>query len=326
MYYGIAGGAQVYVDCKMNYQDVDVWDTIGSFKLTMDKEWTLTAKYDDMTVKVSVRSYGNDDRRVVISTLLAPLKQFEDSAIYVASVAAIETKLGFKVDRDIPAGIGEITDTIVWNDRVEYEMYISHSISSNWIKEPLLLVEHIEDTFKIRISMTIDGQKAAVEIGDELWLDNQENVLNYAKHMLIDSFYEKKWSPQLTYLKYYMFEDEMKGVSGESAHIAMKDMEWAHIGFTEELEIKGPHQFTVKNPAAEMHMYKHPSAEDHRVRELPALNERVKHPITMQTGTLRSVIISLNDGAKWTREQIADWLETLDIDISFKTKENDEQD
>jgi hypothetical protein len=286
MYYGIAGGAQVYVDCKMNYQGIDTWDSIASLKIAMDKEWTLTAKYDDLTVKTMVRSYGNDDGRVVISTLLAPLKQFEDSLIYTASVAAIETKLGFKVDRDIPAGIGEITDTIMWNDRVEYEVYIPHSINSNWLKEPQLLVEHIQDTFKIRISMTIGGDKAAIEIDDELWVDNQATVLDYAKHMLMDSFYEKKWSPHLTYLKYYMFEDDMK------------DAEWAH-------------KFTVKNPAAEMHMYKHPSAEDRRVKELPALREIVKHPLTGRRDTLKSVIISLNDGAKWTREQIASWLEEI---------------
>jgi hypothetical protein len=32
---------------------------------------------------------------------------------------------------------------------------------------------------------------------------------------------------------------------------------------------------------------------------------------------LSEVIIDLNDNHKWTREQIADWLETLDVDLSF---------
>lgn len=36
---------------------------------------------------------------------------------------------------------------------------------------------------------------------------------------------------------------------------------------------------------------------------------------------LRITIIHLNDHHKWTRERIADWLETLDHDLTFKTPE-----
>lgn len=35
------------------------------------------------------------------------------------------------------------------------------------------------------------------------------------------------------------------------------------------------------------------------------------------TGSVRSVIIHLNDHHKLTREELADWLETLDVDLSF---------
>lgn len=34
-------------------------------------------------------------------------------------------------------------------------------------------------------------------------------------------------------------------------------------------------------------------------------------------GTVRAVIIHLNDSHKWTREAIADWLDTLDVDLRF---------
>lgn len=51
--------------------------------------------------------------------------------------------------------------------------------------------------------------------------------------------------------------------------------------------------------------------------DLPGVNEAVKHPITGDTHSLWSVIISLNDGHHWTRERIADWVETLDIDTRF---------
>lgn len=36
---------------------------------------------------------------------------------------------------------------------------------------------------------------------------------------------------------------------------------------------------------------------------------------------LQATIIHLNDAHRWTREEIADWLETLDHDLTFKTPE-----
>ena len=41
---------------------------------------------------------------------------------------------------------------------------------------------------------------------------------------------------------------------------------------------------------------------------------------------LSGVIMSLNDNYKWTREQIADWLETLDLNIKFKIPEKENKD
>lgn len=39
---------------------------------------------------------------------------------------------------------------------------------------------------------------------------------------------------------------------------------------------------------------------------------QVKHPLTGKRDSLNNVIITLNDDAKWSRERIADWLDTLD--------------
>lgn len=52
-------------------------------------------------------------------------------------------------------------------------------------------------------------------------------------------------------------------------------------------------------------------------QELPGVNEQVKHPVTGGYTTLARTIINLNDYHKWTREAIADWIETLDIDTTF---------
>lgn len=40
-----------------------------------------------------------------------------------------------------------------------------------------------------------------------------------------------------------------------------------------------------------------------------------------QSGTLYQVIQAINDTDRWTREQIADWLESLDVDITVNLKE-----
>lgn len=61
---------------------------------------------------------------------------------------------------------------------------------------------------------------------------------------------------------------------------------------------------------------------------LPGYKQLVIHPIWRLPARLGSVIINLNDQCKWSRDQIADWLDTLHdsgtIDLSFadRTEEN----
>lgn len=77
-------------------------------------------------------------------------------------------------------------------------------------------------------------------------------------------------------------------------------------------------------------------------QKLPGVNQVVKHPRISESGcdcyydsydegaglgkyTIRNLVMHLNDEHRWTREQIADWLETLDVDLSFKIKENEDE-
>lgn len=53
---------------------------------------------------------------------------------------------------------------------------------------------------------------------------------------------------------------------------------------------------------------------------LPGLSERIACPACPQNITsLDNVIVCLNDRHRWTREQIADWLDGLDVDLRFPT-------
>lgn len=51
---------------------------------------------------------------------------------------------------------------------------------------------------------------------------------------------------------------------------------------------------------------------------IPGIDKDVRHPEENSIRPIKEVIISLNDDYKWTRERIADWLDTLDEQPKFK--------
>jgi hypothetical protein len=69
---------------------------------------------------------------------------------------------------------------------------------------------------------------------------------------------------------------------------------------------------------------------------LPELNSRVPCPNVLTAGaprlasgeaycashedTVRGIVIHLNDRCGWSREQVADWLDSLDVDLTFPTE------
>lgn len=60
-------------------------------------------------------------------------------------------------------------------------------------------------------------------------------------------------------------------------------------------------------------------------RQLPGIDMVVKNPKTGLQESLYSVIIRLNDGYKWSRDEIADWIETLDEVPVFEAPEEDQK-
>lgn len=53
---------------------------------------------------------------------------------------------------------------------------------------------------------------------------------------------------------------------------------------------------------------------------LPDIKKIVACPACGDEDTLKFIIIHLNDSHGWTREAQADWVESLDLDLEFKTK------
>ena len=62
-----------------------------------------------------------------------------------------------------------------------------------------------------------------------------------------------------------------------------------------------------------------------QAQQLPGVNDIIKCPACdNNTGPsiIYTVVQHLNDYHEWTRDQIADWLETLDVDMEFKPEYN----
>ena len=60
--------------------------------------------------------------------------------------------------------------------------------------------------------------------------------------------------------------------------------------------------------------------------KLPNINAYARHPVTSTLAPLWVIVTNLNDHHKWSRDQIADWLDDLNdegvVDLSFKEKES----
>lgn len=62
---------------------------------------------------------------------------------------------------------------------------------------------------------------------------------------------------------------------------------------------------------------------DRLAAELPGIRNMVKHPEEQSEQSLFDVIMSLNDKYKWSRDAIADWIESLDEVPVFDPKESE---
>lgn len=78
-------------------------------------------------------------------------------------------------------------------------------------------------------------------------------------------------------------------------------------------------EYAAKQAAqAEATKYKYGSEVTTRLGAvLPNIYALAKHPVDGNMQKVNSCIISLNDTHHWSREKIADWLDTLDLDLRF---------
>lgn len=251
---------------------------------------------------------------VVISTLLAALKNIDDGFIYNLARKKTESQMGFQVDDLIPGYVAQPTDVDYSMDSgTHWHFNVVASVCRGQIRKPNVIaikqedknfgmmtirLEYYSGVHKCNMDLDIDeglyhNASALQEVCDVLWIKAYENA-----PML---------TPDLSYMRYT--EGLLNGGKYHNGGYAAPPKADPYFS--------GP----LAQPAKKAY-----GGKDSRVDELPGVKENVKHPVSGSTSTLEKVIISLNDQHQWTREKIADWLETLDIDITFKTKETDEQD
>jgi hypothetical protein len=76
----------------------------------------------------------------------------------------------------------------------------------------------------------------------------------------------------------------------------------------------------LKDLNATLEKIPHASTIIRIAEQLPGVDAVVEHPIEKGFHeSIFTIILELNDHYRWSRERIADWVETLDVDTTFKT-------
>ncbi len=259
----------------------------------------------DVEATVTCETSYEFSHAVVISTLLAALRNMDDGFIYSLARKKIESQMGFQVDDLIPGYVAKKTDVQHNMHGVHWSFNVVASVCRNKIIKPNLIAMKKDNnygmlTIRLEYYAGVHQCNMDLDIEEDLYYDF--NALNQVTKLLWANAYEKApmLAPDLSYMRYT--EGLLSGGKYHNGSYAAPKPNMYFSG--------------VSMPPAE----KWHGGRDARVSELPGVREVVKNPVTGAEATLESVIINLNDYHKWTREQIADWLETLDIDLQFKPK------
>ena len=245
--------------------------------------WSMRVTSNDMVANISLKAAPYIHKSVVVSCLLSGLKHIEDHWIYHSACREVENQLGLS---SVDISVRKEISRIEFREGNQFDIEIMPVIGHDKIEVPVIHAELHNGLVYLHMRVKVDSFKAEskVAFSQELWSEAGSQCIADGQIQLIESLHES--FPELTHnwciLKYHFFGKQKSVEIGTSSKFG-----------------DGP---------------------DRRVSQLPGLEEKVKNPETDSIQLLRYAIISLNDTYKWTREAIADWLETLDVDITFKVK------
>jgi hypothetical protein len=303
------------VSANHDYQDVYMDNYYSSplkYQVSSSVVHKLHVRTMDVEANVRMETGYKYSTAVVISCMLASLKNIDDGYIYSLAVKQVETQMGFEVDRWIPAKVGGITEIEYQHaENTIFHIEVFGRISEK-IHQPTLELIKTDLMWDVtmRLSYYSGVHPGSIEITIDQDAIESSTAMQHAINVLWSKAYETMpmLAPDLSFMRYT--EGMLNGAKYHNGGFVAAPPKPVSLSQNELASMKQA-------------VY---GGKDERVDQLPGLKEMVTHPISKNRNTLERVIISLNDQHKWTREQIADWLDTLDIDLTFRVEVEDEQD
>lgn len=252
--------------------------------------------FADISMKIQPSMVEMTD--AIASCLVAGLKLIDGyEMVYDAVVSKFKTNLGIIINREVQKEIGVINDTYLeYNNRPMYVIDIPLGFGFE--------IPGIKDTTAFFIE-----ESSMIKI--EFKFINRGNSIVVRNFCEADLFHESGG--------YAMKRSQYEALTELHSVYPQYGMDWEIVrnlwfGNSDVMKKMGVDSYVSDNFHGEPPAVKGPPED---VRKLPGVDEMVKNPVHGGQQKLWNAIVDLNDKQGWTREQIADWVETLDIDISF---------
>lgn len=302
------------VSVDHDYMDVypdSVYSTSFQYKVSSSVVHKLHVRTLDVEANVRMKTSYQYSTAVVISCMLAALRNIDDGYIYTLASKNLASQMGFEIDRWISPKVGNIVDIEYQHaDSTIFNLEVFATMYSGGIQKPT--IELINKDLQWDVIMRLNYYSGVHPGSIELTIDPEciqdSAAMQHAQNCLWSKAYDvmPMMGPDLSFMRY-----TLGLINGGKYHKG---------GFAPPYK-----DANFSGPLASSKQVGY-GGKDQRVNQLPGLKEKVKNPVTGNESTLERVIINLNDQHQWTREKIADWLDTLDIDLTFKIEVEDEQD
>jgi hypothetical protein len=205
----------------------------------------------------------------------------------------------------------------------------SKFINGNWLTNYMEIASDTMGAASIDLTLDKIRYHFVTHIGSDLsWLFETLMALDrfFGKAKQVNTEYTVYSNPEgMLPVSYTSYE-----LSNESQHFYEKAKEnlstpfFAKGGYLIESPSSKSNSFhsTVSSPKPNSETIKLMGAS----HELPGVKEWTIAPCEChkdKSDSIYALIVHLNDYCKWSRDQIADWLESLDVDLTFKVPEKE---
>lgn len=297
----------------MSIKDIDA---VSIEPLGMPKtEYVMEIKSDEFfaDIRVAVHYHFLGMTNAIASCLMAGLKLIDGHEMVYHEIASqLRTNLGIEIFHGVSSDIAYISKAeIHYNNISFYEIIIADGIGFHIAHCKDFVSYYLEEQGVIKLEFKISDRDGKVNVISKCFdkfafHSDHAGVIRHAQTEVLYHLHKSnpKYGADWELLRTEWFGNPQPG----------KTQGYVPGGF-----ISGPNSFNhAAYPEAYSKSLVNQTAEPPvDVGKLPGVREDVKHPISGRQEMLWNVIVDLNDKRGWSRERIADWLETLDVDISF---------